>query len=232
VPFNRIRARTGEHLTRSLATAAHAVTAVEVNYANVDRVRAGARDVWQANEGAPLTYLPFITRAVADTLPAYPHLNSSVADGGLHLHPAINIAIAVDLNFDGLVAPVIADADGLRVRGLARAIAALADKARGGELRPDDLSGGTFTITNSGSYDTRMVIPIINQPQVAILSTDGIARRPVVTTTTDGTEGLAIAPTGLLTMSWDHRAIDGAYAAAFLNDVRHMLQTHDWSSEL
>jgi len=231
-PFNNIRRRTAEHMIRSVATSPHAMTAVEVDYENVERVRTAHQASWMAEEGFKLTYLPFISRAVLDALRDFPHLNASVGDGELVVHNYVNLAIAVDLNFEGLLAPVVHGADDMRLRAIARSVNDLAGRARSRELSADDISGGTFTLSNSGSFGTHMVIPIINQPQVAIVSTDGISRKPVVVTGSDGSEAIAIHSVGVLTMAWDHRAFDGAYAAAFLAEVRTILETRDWEAEL
>ena len=162
----------------------------------------------------------------------FPHMNASVGEGEIIVHNYVNLAYAVDLNFEGLLAPVIHGADDMRLRAIARSINDLADRARTKKLSADDITGGTFTISNSGSFGTHMVIPIINQPQVAILSTDGIARKPVVVTDADGNESIAIHSVGMLAMSWDHRAFDGAYAAAFMREIKTILETRDWESEL
>jgi 2-oxoglutarate dehydrogenase E2 component (dihydrolipoamide succinyltransferase) len=138
----------------------------------------------------------------------------------------------VDLDFKGLMAPVIRDAEGKRLRHLAREISDLAARARSKRLAPDEIQGGTFTITNPGPFGTLLTLPIINQPQVAILSTDGVKRRPVVVTMPDGSEGIAIHSVGNLALAWDHRAFDGAYASAFLHKVKELLETRDWATEL
>jgi 2-oxoglutarate dehydrogenase E2 component (dihydrolipoamide succinyltransferase) len=232
LPFNSLRRRTAEHMVRSKATSPHAVTVVEVDYTGVERARRATGATFKADEGFSLTYLPFIARAVVDALADYPHLNASVGDDELLVHEQVNLSIAVDLAFEGLVAPVVRGAGDMRLRALARAIHDLATRARAGRLTPDDVAGGTFTLSNSGSYGTHLVLPIINQPQVAVLSTDAVRRRPVVVETADGDEAIAIRSVGLLAMSWDHRAFDGAYAAAFLAEVRRVLETRDWSGEL
>jgi pyruvate dehydrogenase E2 component (dihydrolipoamide acetyltransferase) len=231
-PFNNIRRRTAEHMLASVATSAHAVTVVEVDYESVERVRALRGAEWAEREGFGLTYLPFISRAVVLALADFPHINASVGDGELLVHNYVNLGIAVDVNFEGMLVPVIHDADGLTVAQLARAEHDLASGARELQLSADDISGGTFTISNSGSFGTHLMIPIINQPQVAVLSTDGISRRPVVVTGPDGSEAIAIHSVGLLAMAWDHRAFDGAYAAAFLAEVREIIETRDWDAEL
>ncbi len=232
VPFTNIRRRTAEHMVRSKATSAHTMVAVEVDYAAVEKVRAAEKARFKETEGFGLTYLPFVTRAVVDALAEFPNVNSSVGDDALIVHHDVNIGIAVDLDFEGLLVPVIHQSDGKRLRSLAREISDLATKARSKRLTMDDISGGTFTITNAGPFGTFITVPVINQPQVAILSTDGVRKRPVVIELPDGTDGIAIHPVGNLVMSWDHRAFDGAYAAAFLRDIKNTLETRDWSTEL
>jgi pyruvate dehydrogenase E2 component (dihydrolipoamide acetyltransferase) len=232
VPFTNIRRRTAEHMVRSKHTSAHTMVAVEVDYAAVDKVRQAERSRFKDAEGFSLTYLPFITRAAIDAIAEFPHVNSSVGDNALIVHRDLNVGIAVDLDFEGLLVPVIHQADGKRMRQLARDISALAAKARSRKLTMDDISGGTFTITNAGPFGTLMTVPVINQPQVAILSTDGVKKRPVAVTLPDGSDGIAVHPTGNLVLSWDHRAFDGAYAAAFLAAIKDNLEGRDWSAEL
>jgi pyruvate dehydrogenase E2 component (dihydrolipoamide acetyltransferase) len=232
VPFTNIRRRTAEHMIRSKATSAHAMVAVEVDYSAVEKVRTAQKAAFRAAEGIGLTYLPFISRAVVDVLAAFPHVNSSVGDDALIVHNAINLGIAVDLDFEGLLVPVIHDADGKRLRQIAREIAGLATKARSKRLTMDDISGGTVTLTNAGPFGTLITVPVINQPQVAIISTDGVRKKPVAIELPDGTDAVAIHPVGNLVMSWDHRAFDGAYAASFLSAVRTELETRDWSVEM
>lgn len=162
----------------------------------------------------------------------YPDLNASVGEDTLIIHRDVHLGIAVDLDRQGLIVPVVRQADGQSLRGLARAIADLADRARSRRLSADDVVGGTFTITNPGPFGTFMTGPIINQPQVAVLSTDGVKRRPVVVVAPDGSEAIAIHSVGLLALSFDHRAVDGAYASAFLRDLSHEISDRDWASEL
>ncbi len=230
--LNNIRLRTGQLMVASRATSPHVITAVDVDYEGVERARRPAREQFEQEEGFALTYLPFIARAVIDALAEFPHMNATVGDGELIVHHGVNLSIAVDLNFQGLLAPVIMGAEGLRLRAIAREVKDLADRARTKRLVPDELAGGTFTISNSGAYGTFLVAPIINQPQVAILSTDGVKRRPVVVELPDGSESIAIHSVGNLTLSWDHRAFDGAYAAAFMRTVKEIIETRDWSAEL
>jgi 2-oxoglutarate dehydrogenase E2 component (dihydrolipoamide succinyltransferase) len=232
VPFSNIRRRTAEHMVRSAATSPHVLTAAEVDFFAVDRVRAQAKNEFKAKEGFSLTYLPFIMRAVVDAMADFPHVNASVGDDQLIVHRRVHIGIAVDLNFQGLIVPVIHNADSQRLRALARAAADLAGRARSRELSADDISGGTFTITNPGPFGTFLTSPIINQPQVAILATDGVKKRPVVVEMPDGSDGIAIHPVGNLALTFDHRAFDGAYAAAFITRCKEILETRDWAAEL
>ena len=231
VSFDRIRRVTAEHMVHSKATSAHVMQAVEVDFSGVDRVRLPKRSDWRARQGFSLTYLPFIARATCLALRDYPNVNSSVDGDALVLHPAVHLCIAVNLNFEGLVAPVIRNADSLTVAGLAYAIHDIGDRARKGELNPDEYSGGTYTLSNNGSYGTLLTGAIINQPQVAILSVDAIRKRPVVVESPEG-DSIAIRPVGILAQSFDHRAIDGAYSAAFLQKIRSLLERKDWSDEI
>lgn len=230
--LNHIRVRTGEHMVRSKATSPHVLTAVEVDFESVEKVRRSHGASFKVAEGFSLTYLPFISRAVVDAIEEFPYLNAAVGDGELIVHGRVNLAYAVDLDFQGLLAPVVHDADAKRLTALAREIHDLAARARSKQLSPDDLAEGTFTITNPGKYGTMMQFPVINQPQVAILSTDGIHRKPVVVTDTNGDEAIAIHSVGVLALAWDHRAFDGAYVAAFLDRLREIIQTRDWVAEL
>ena len=232
VPFTNIRRRTAEHMVRSKQTSAHAMVAVEVDYMAVEAARLPARRRFKEAEGFSLTYLPFIGRAVVDALEEWPYLNSSVSEDQLIVHGEVNLGVAVDLDFEGLLVPVVHRAEEKRLVGLARDIADLASRARSKRLTMDDISGGTFTLTNAGGYGTLITVPVINQPQVAILSTDGVRKRPVAVALPDGSDGIAVHPVGNLVMSWDHRAVDGAYAAAFMAKVRDILETRDWAAEL
>jgi 2-oxoglutarate dehydrogenase E2 component (dihydrolipoamide succinyltransferase) len=232
IPFSNIRKRTAEHMVRSLATSAHTLVVTEVDFENVERTRVPNKDRFRAEEGVSLSYLPFIARAVIDAIREFPHVNASVGDNQLIVHHYVNLGIAVDLNFEGLIVPVIHDADGKRLRALAREISDLANRARTKKLGADDISGGTFTITNAGGYGTLLTGPIINQPQVAILSTDGVKMKPVAVPVGDDDWAVAVHPIGNLAISFDHRAYDGAYAAAFLAKVRELLETRDWAQEL
>jgi 2-oxoglutarate dehydrogenase E2 component (dihydrolipoamide succinyltransferase) len=232
VPFTNIRRLTAEHMVRSKATSAHTLVVVEADYEGIERVRNAHKNRFREEEGIGLTYLAFVARAVVEALHDYPQLNASVGEDALVIHHDVHLGIAVNLDQRGLIVPVVKNADGQSLRGLARAMAELAERARTRKLSADDVVGGTFTITNPGPFGTLLTGPIINQPQVAILSTDGVKRRPVVVVGPDGTEAIAIHSVGMLAMSFDHRAVDGAYASAFLRDLSREIETRDWASEL
>jgi 2-oxoglutarate dehydrogenase E2 component (dihydrolipoamide succinyltransferase) len=232
VRLSKIRQLTGDHMIMSKSVSPHAFSVVEVDYDNVDRVRNKIKDEWRGSEGFSLTYLPFICRAIVDAIAEYPHMNASVGDGELVVHHFVDLGIAVDLDYQGLIVPVIRDADTKRLRAIAREVNDLAGRARSRRLGPDEIQGGTFTISNNGSAGSVLTAAIINQPQVAIISTDAIKRRPVAVDLPGGGEGIAIHSVGNLAMSWDHRAFDGAYAANFLVKVKQVLETRDWDAEL
>lgn len=232
VPFTTIRRLTAEHMVRSKATSAHTLMVREVDYENVERARRLHGPGFKDREGFSLTYLPFNAVAAVAALREFPHLNASVGDDALLVHRRVNLGIAVDLDGEGLVVPVVKDADAIGLPAMARTIRSLADGARSKRLTVDDVTHGTFTITNPGPFGTLMTGAIINQPQVAILATDGVSRKPVVVTGPDGGESIAIHSIGLVALTFDHRVIDGAYAARFLARLADVLQTRDWSSEL
>ena len=231
VPLSKIRQLTGAHMTMSLSVSPHAFSVVEVDYANVDNTRAKTKEEFKSAEGFSLTYLPFISRAVVDALADFPHMNASISGTDLIVHRYVDLGIAVDIEGLGLLVPVVRSAEGKRLRAIAREISDLATRAKSRKLSPDEIQGGTFTISNNGSAGSVLTMAIINQPQVAILSTDAISRKPVVVNVPGGGESIAIHPVGHLAMSWDHRAFDGAYAAGFLVRVKEILETRDWSSE-
>jgi 2-oxoglutarate dehydrogenase E2 component (dihydrolipoamide succinyltransferase) len=230
VPFDRIRRLTAEHMVRSKATSPHVLQAVEVDFSAVDQVRLALREQWRREQGFSLTYLPFIARATCMAIRDFPRINASVDGDGLIIHGSIHLSFAVALGLEGLVAPVIRDAGDLTVSGLARRISEISSRARDSALGADDLTGGTYTLSNNGSFGTLMTAPIINQPQIAILSVDAIKKRPVVIEGPDG-DAIGIRPIGVLSQSFDHRAIDGAYSAAFLDRLRSLLEQRDWSAE-
>src|SRR5262249_9885565 len=209
-------------MVRSLHVAPHSFIAIEVDCERVERER----------RAAGLTYLPFVARAVIDAVAACPRVNATVGDGELVLHHAVNLGIAVDLHHQGLIVPVVRDAHSKRLGALADEMRDLAARARAKRLAADDVAGGTFTITNPGPSGTPISAPIIHQPQAAILSTDGVRRRPVVVEAADGTEAIAVHAVGMVGLSFDHRAFDGAYAAEFLARVREIVETRPWEIEL
>jgi len=231
IPFSKIRRLTAEHMVRSKATSAHTLMVKEVDYERVEIVRRSHAAAFKEQEGFSLTYLPFIALAAVEALKSFPNLNASVGDNELIVHRTINLGIAVDLDADGLVVPVVHHADGYALRSIARKVRDLATRAREKKLGVDDFAGGTFTITNPGPFGTLLTGAVINQPQVAILSTDGVSRKPVVVTTPDGGESIAIHSIGLLALTFDHRAVDGAYAARYLRHVAEILNSRDWSRE-
>ena len=230
----RLRKAIATNMMRSKQTAAHVWSAVEVDYTAVERVRQAHKVNFKETEGFSLTYLPFISRAVIDALREYPVVNSSfdLDQGTQTFHHAINLGIAVDLNREGLLVVTIPGADGLRLRGIARGIREKAQKAINKKLEPADIAGSSFTITNPGPFGSLLTAPIINLPNVAILSTDAIVKRPVVVSSADGTDSIAIRSMGNLGFTWDHRAFDGSTAVLFLSRIKHSLETWDWEQEL
>ena len=231
LPLNKIRRATASHMVRSKSITPHAVQAVEVDFQAVDKARLAVGADWKRREGFSLTYLPFIARAVCEAIAKYPYINSSFGNDELIVHKRVHLGIAVDVNFEGLLATVIRDAHHRNLRGLAAEISRLAGAARNGGLKPDELSGGTYTISNSGTFGTLFSTSIINQPQAAILSADGVRKKPVVIEGPDG-DAIAIRPIGILAQSFDHRAFDGAYSASFLRQLKATLEETDWSREL
>src|SRR4051795_2923495 len=228
-PLSRMRLTIAERMTESLRTAPHVWTAVEVDLQAVEEVRRQHKERFRREEGTSLTYLAFVSRAVCDALRAFPVINSSLDMEARTrvLHHYVNLGIAVDLSEQGLVVPVIRDADGLNLRGLARAIRAAADKAHAGRATPDDLSGSTFTITNPGPFGGYASAPVINQPNSAILSVNEVTRRPTAVG-----DAVAVHYMTILGLSYDHRAFDGVTASRFLVRVRDALQDRDWAAEL
>jgi pyruvate/2-oxoglutarate dehydrogenase complex dihydrolipoamide acyltransferase (E2) component len=209
-----MRRAIAEHMVGSRRTAAHCTTVVEADFSTV----AERRRALPAGPGRP-TYLAFVARAVVAALERHPVLNASVDGNELVHHEDVNLGIAVALE-EGLVVPVIRRAQRLSVTGLAEEIAALATRAREGTLAPDDVHGGTFTITNPGQFGALIATPIINQPQVGILDLEAVVDRPVAVDDGAGGKAIGIRPMGYLCLSWDHRALDGAEAARFLAEVR------------
>jgi pyruvate dehydrogenase E2 component (dihydrolipoamide acetyltransferase) len=230
-PLNKIRRATAAHMLRSVATSAHTLQAVEVDFRNIEHARAARGSDWKAQQGFTLTYLPFLCAATCEAITEYPLINASFSNDTLVVHRRIHLGIAVDLAFDGLMAPVLRDANRRDVRGLAIEIHSLIRRARANTLVPDDINGGTYTISNSGSFGTLITAPIINQPQVAILSLDGVHKKPVVIEGPEG-DSIAVRPIGVIAQSFDHRAFDGAYSAAFLRRLKQALETRNWLADL
>ncbi len=231
IPFSSIRRRIARHMVASVATSPHVGMGVEVDFTAVEAARRTHGDTWRAREGFGLSYLPFVAKATCGALATHPRLNASVDGDALVVHPRVHLGIAVDLDFEGLIVPVIHDADRRDVADLGREIHRLSTLARERKLSVDDVSGGTYTISNPGPFGTTFTIPILNQPQVGILSTDGVRRRPWVIES-DGGEQIAVRPVGMVIQSFDHRAVDGAYSASFLRELRSILETTDWVGEL
>jgi len=231
IPFNRIRERTARHLAESWRSIPHVYQAVEVDFSRVDRARRAARQAVLDRSGVKLTFLPFVARAVCIALADFRHVNATLEGDRLVVRDAVNLGIAVDLDHAGLVVPVVRDAEQLTVVGLATAIARLTDKARAGQLAMTDLENGTYSISNNGSFGTLLTAPIVNAPQVAVLSMDAVTKRPVVVETDDGAV-IVPRPVGVIGQSFDHRAFDGAYSASFLKRLKSILETRDWQADL
>jgi pyruvate dehydrogenase E2 component (dihydrolipoamide acetyltransferase) len=226
VPMSHIRRAIAKHMHESVQASARAWNLVEVNMENIVRVRERAKGAFRAREGFSLTYTPFVARAVSEALLAFPDVNGELRDETIVLKRYVNLGIAVAYE-DGLIVPVVRGADEMNLVGLARAVHDLATRARSKKLKPDEVHGGTFTITNPGPFGSIISVPIINQPQTAILAFDAIEKRPVVID-----DAIAIRHMVYLSMSWDHRVIDGATAAQFLSRLKENLETWDFSPEL
>jgi 2-oxoglutarate dehydrogenase complex dihydrolipoamide succinyltransferase (E2) component len=221
-PLSPMRLKIARHMLASRQTSAHCTTIVETDFSTVASRRAELREA-MARKGVSLTYLAFVAKAAVAALEQHPVLNASIEDEEIVYHDDVNLGIAVALD-EGLIVPVIRKAQRLSLEGMAAAIADLAARARERRLEPDEVGGGTFTITNPGQFGAVLATPIINQPQVAILDLEAIVKRPVVIEQ-DGAEAIAIRPISYLCMSWDHRALDGAEAARFLGVVKQRLES-------
>ena len=222
-PMTPMRQMIAKHMLDSRRTSAHCTTIVEVDMSRVAARRAELKEAMK-RRGVPLTYLAFVAQATVEALGEFPVLNASVEGDEIVYHDDVNLGIAVALD-DGLIVPVIPKAQRLSLEGMAAAIADVAGRARAKRLEPDDVHGGTFTITNPGQFGAVLATPIINQPQVAILDLEAIVKRAVVVDGPDG-DSIGIRPMTYLPMSWDHRALDGAVAARFLSRVKARLE--DW----
>ncbi|MGI5950976.1 MAG: 2-oxoglutarate dehydrogenase, E2 component, dihydrolipoamide succinyltransferase [Brooklawnia sp.] len=228
--MSRLRSIIASRMVESLQTAAQLTGTVEVDLTAISKLRSKIKDDFRKNEGVGLTYLAFISKAVVEALKAFPVVNASVEENSIVYHGSENLAIAVDTE-RGLIVPVIKDAGDLNVGGLAKRIADLAVRGRDNKLGPDDLSGGTFTITNYGSAGTLFDTPVINLPNAAILGTGAMVKRPVVVTDEYGNDAIAIRDMMYLSLTYDHRIIDGAVAARFLSAVKARLEEGAFGSE-
>ena len=230
----RLRKRIAENMILSKQTSAHVMTSVEVDYENISILRNKIKAEFKLKEGFSLTFLPFISVATINALREFPVVNSSFdLDQNLHeLHDFINLGIAVDLNREGLLVGTLKDSDSFNLRGLARKITEVSTLLRNKEYGLEDVTGSTFTISNNGSFNSFITSPIINQPNVAILSTESIKKKPVVVTSEDGTDSIAIRNTGVLSLTWDHRVFDGSTALLFLNSIKDKLENHPWADDL
>jgi pyruvate/2-oxoglutarate dehydrogenase complex dihydrolipoamide acyltransferase (E2) component len=213
-PLSRMRQSIGEHMLHSLQTAATCTTIVEADMTRIEAAR----------KQAGLTSLPYVARATIEALAQFPALNATLEDGQVTTYDGVHLGIAVSLGEGGLIVPVIRDAQDLSVEGLSKRIKDIARRARANQLTPDEVRGGSFTITNPGGYGSIIATPVINQPQVAILDTEAVVKRPVVITDELGNDSIAIRSMTYLCMSWDHRALDGALAAQFLNELRKKIE--------
>jgi pyruvate dehydrogenase E2 component (dihydrolipoamide acetyltransferase) len=227
-PMSIMRRKIAEHMVLSRRTSAHVTTFFEVDFTNVARLRDSIKKSFEERNGTKLTFLPFVIKSVIDALKTFPVVNASVDGENIIYKHDINIGMAVALE-SGLIVPVIKQADALSLVGLARATQDLAARARNKQLKPDEVSGGTFSITNFGLYGGYTATPIINQPQAAILGLGGIHKRPWVVETNDG-DAIAIRHIGVLSLSFDHRLIDGAVADQFMAHLKKTLETTDFSS--
>lgn len=230
----RLRKRIAENMILSKQTSAHVMTSVEVDYENIALLRNKIKAEFKQKEGFSLTFLPFISVATINALREFPVVNSSFdLDKNIHdLHDFINLGIAVDLNREGLLVGTIKDSDSFNLRGLARKITEVSSVLRNKEYGLEDVTGSTFTISNNGSFNSFITSPIINQPNVAILSTESIKKKPVVIESTDGSDSIAIRNTGVLSLTWDHRVFDGSTALLFLNSIKDKLENHSWVDDL
>jgi 2-oxoglutarate dehydrogenase E2 component (dihydrolipoamide succinyltransferase) len=229
-PMTAMRRGIAEHMRRSLDTAAHVTSAIEVDFSRIVTVRETLKKEYQSAYGVNPTYLAFVAKASVETLRDYPYVNAEMRGDSIVTRNFVNLGIAVELaEGKGLIVPVIRNAEGLNLLGLARGIAEIAAKARNKQLVPDDVQGGTFTITNPGGYGTFHGTPVISQPQSAILGTYALVKRPWVITDDSGNDAIAIKPMMNITLTYDHRLVDGALAGRFLRDLRERLES--WEGE-
>jgi pyruvate dehydrogenase E2 component (dihydrolipoamide acetyltransferase) len=225
-PMSAMRRGIAEHMRRSLDTSAHVTSAIEVDMSKVVQLRAKLKKEYESAYGVNPTYLAFIARATVETLRDYPWVNGEIRGDQIVTKSFVNLGFAVELaDGKGLIVPVVKNAEGLNLLGMARAISDIANRARNKQLTPDDVTGGSFTITNPGGYGTFHGTPVISQPQAGILGTYAIVKRPWVITDDNGADAIAIRSMMNLTLTYDHRLVDGALAGRFLRDLRHRLET-------
>jgi len=225
-PMSVMRRGIADHMRRSLDTSAHVTSAIEVDMSKVAVIREKLKQEYQAAYGVNPTYLAFIARAAVETLRDYPWVNGEIRGDKLVTKNFVNLGFAVELaDGKGLIVPVVKNAETLNLLGMAKSIADIAKRAREKQLTPDDVTGGSFTITNPGGYGTFHGTPVISQPQAGILGTYAIVKRPWVITDENGADAIAIRSMMNLTLTYDHRLVDGAYAGRFLRDLRERLQT-------
>ena len=225
-PMNAMRRGIAEHMRRSLDTAAHVTSAIEVDMSRVVAIREKLKPEFQKQYGVNPTYLIFVARAVVETLKRYPWINGEIRGEQIVTRPYVNLGFAVELtDGKGLIVPVVKNAEGLNLLGMAQAVTGIAERARNKKLTPDEVQGGTFTITNPGGYGTFHGTPVISQPQAGILGTYAVVKRPWVVQDEFGKDAIAIRSMMNLTLTYDHRLVDGALAGRFLRDLREKLQT-------
>jgi 2-oxoglutarate dehydrogenase E2 component (dihydrolipoamide succinyltransferase) len=231
--MTRLRKVIAERMVESLQTSAQLTTVIEVDVTRISMLRQKAKKSFEATEGVKLSFLPFFAKASVEALKQFPQLNASInmAEGTVTYHEGEHLGIAVDTE-RGLLVPVIRDAGDLNIGGIARKVSDLAERTRTNKVSPDELSGGTFTITNTGSRGALFDTPIINQPQVAILGTGAVVKRPVVVTDENGSDSIAVRSMVYLALSYDHRLVDGADAARFLVAVKNRLEDGSFDGEL
>ena len=230
VALNRIRRTTGQRLSESWPQVPQAFQAVEVNFSNLDKTRNELKQKYSDRE-LKVSYLSFVARAISLAIKEYPLVNSCFSEKELHIASAVNLAIAVDLNYNGLIVPVLKNTDKMKLVDLNENLNDLVQRAQNNQLKQEEYFGGTYTISNNGSMGTYMTAPIVNPPQVAIMSFDGIQKKPVIVE--DGTgDTIGIRKIGMLGQSFDHRAFDGAYAASFLKEVKNIIEEFNWNSEI
>jgi pyruvate dehydrogenase E2 component (dihydrolipoamide acetyltransferase) len=227
VAMSKIRRITAENMILSKRTSAHVTTVFQIDYTNVAQIRQKHKDAFFAKNGVKLTYLPFIFRATIQALKEFPQVNASIDGENIVYHKDVHLGMAVALDW-GLIVPVIRNADEKSILGLARASQDLAERARTKRLKPEEIQGGTFTVTNPGMYGSLFGTPIIPQPQVAILGVGTIEKRPVVVADANGQDALGIRTVGFLALSFDHRLIDGADADKFMARLRNTLETGEF----